>query len=266
MAARSIWKGSVGFGLVNVPCKLYSATEENGIHFNQLHKGCNARINLVKKCSACGEEVSEKLGNLVKGYEVSKGQYVLMEEADFQKVPAITGQNVSVLAFVDVGKIDPRHTDKSYFLAPDDKLGGAKAFSLLLQAMEKVGKVGIVKLIYREKEHLAVIRPFGRVLLLQTMFYTDELRPASEVETSLSQVSDKELAMGVMLLQTLEVGDIDLSQYKDGYQEALKTIIQAKLEGKTIEVKAEEPKPATDDLVAALMASLKDKQPAGAGA
>ncbi|MDP2728058.1 MAG: Ku protein, partial [Dehalococcoidia bacterium] len=178
----------------------------------------------------------------------------------------ITGQNVSVLAFVDAGRIDPRHMDKSYFLDPDDKLGGSKAFSLLLQAMDKVGKFGIVKLIYREREHLAAIRPFGKVILLQTMFYTDELRPTNEVETALPQVSDKELAMGVMLLQTLEVGDIDLSQYKDGYQEALKALIQAKLEGKTIEVKAEEPKPATDDLVAALMASLKDKQTAGAGA
>ena len=261
MAARSIWKGSVGFGLVNVPCKLYSATDEKGIHFNQLHKGCKARINLVKRCSACGEEVSEKLGNLIKGFEVNKGEYVLMEEADFLNVPVKTLKGVEILAFVDAGKVDPRHFEKSYFLAPEDKLG-TKAFSLLLQAMEKVGKVGIVKLTYREREHLAMIRPFGKVLLLQTLFYTDELRPSSEVEVALPQVSDKELAMGIMLLRTLEVGDIDLSQYKDGYEEALRAVIQAKLEGKTIQSVPEEQKPATDDLIAALMASLNQK-PAG---
>ena len=264
MAPRSIWKGTVGFGLVSVPVKLYGATDAKSIAFKQLHKGCNARIMQTKKCTACGEEVSEKLGNQLKGYEVTKDEYIIMEESDIQKIPLKTLTGVEILAFVDAGQVDPRQLEKSYFLAPNDV--GVKSFALLLLAMEKVGKVGIVKLTMKEKEHLAMLRPFGKVILLQTLFYANELRPVSEVEVALPDVSDKEMAMGVMLLQTLEVERYDLTQFSDGYKDALMEVIRSKVEGITYEVTKEEVAPPTDDLVAALMASLKDKVPVEAGA
>lgn len=260
MAARSIWKGSVGFGLVNVPCKLFGATDEQETRFNTLHRDCKARIKQVRSCTACGKEVSETLGNQVKGFEVGDGQYLIMEKADFEAVPVKTMQSVEVLAFSDASVLDPRQVAKSYFLAPDAKLGGAKAFSLLIRAMELSGRVGIVKLVYREREHLAVIRPYINVLLLQTLYYNNELRSASEVEVPLPEVSKKELDMGIMLIKTLEVADPNLAQYKDEYQEALGKIIQAKVAGQPIVAATAEAPKQEMDLVEALMASIKAKE------
>lgn len=266
MAVRAIWTGGIGFGMVNVPVKLYPATEEKTLKFNNLHRKCQSRIQEPKWCPAC--ECRVETTELVKGYEVGKGEYVLLEETDFAAVRLKSLKAVEVLEFVDGSRIDPRHYEKSYFVAPQD--AGVKAFSLFLQAMAKVNMVGIAKLTFKNKEKLAVISAYGKVvqdgqreavILLRTLFYADELRPVQEVEVSLPTVSEKELTMAITLLQTLAVEKVDLSKYHDQYREGLLDVIQAKLAGKPITVQAAaEEKPM--DLVDALMASINASQKA----
>lgn len=263
MAPRSIWKGTLGFGMVSVPCKLYTATEEKAVHFNQIHRECQQRIQMPKWCPTCDRKV--EADELVKGYEVAKGEYVLLDESDMAALPLKSLKRIEVLEFIEGSGLDPRQANKSYFIAPDE--AGPKSFSLLLHALGQVGLVGVVKLCMREREHLATIRPFGNVLLLQTMFYSDELRNRSEYEVALPQVSEKELEMAITLVKTLDSGDVDLGKYQDEYRDALLQVIQAKLNGETISVApAEAPAPA-GDLVDTLMASIQaaQKQKAEAG-
>lgn len=255
MAPRSIWKGSLGFGMVAIPVKLFSGTEEKAIHFNQIHRECGGRIQMPKFCPTCDRKVEGD--ELVKGYEVGKGQYVLLEESDFTALAVKSLKNIELVEFVDASAIDPRQTEKSYFLAPDE--AGPKAFSLLLQAMAKVGKVGVARLSIREREHLCAVRPFGKVLILQTLYWAEELRDAKEVEVALPAISEKELEMALMLLGTLVNDKPDLSQYRDKYRDAVMAVIQAKLNGETITAAPEAPKPAMD-LVDALMASIQANQ------
>jgi len=183
-----------------------------------------------------------------------------MEEADFTALPVKSLKSIDVVAFVEGDQIDPRHYNKPYFLAPED--AGTKAFGLFLQAMSKVNMVGICKLGYREREHLATIRAYGGVILLQTLYYADELRNPDEVAPKLADVSDREMEMAITLLQTLQTPHADLGQYEDEYRVALLDRIQAKLNGTPIieaETAKEEPKL---DLVDALMASINAEKKA----
>jgi len=255
MAPRAIWKGTMGFGMVSVPVKLYSGTEEKAVHFNQLHRDCNTRIQMPRWCPTCDRKVEQ--AEIVKGYPVGDDQYVLMEEADFASLPVKSLKSIDVVAFVEGGQIDSRHYKSSYFVAPDD--AGVKAFSLFLQAMGKVNMVGICKLGYREREHLAVIRAYSGVILLQTLYYADELRKADEVAPKLADVSDREMEMAITLLQTLQTPTPNLDQYQDEYRETLLKVIEAKLNGVvlTVEAAQEEPKM---DMMDALMASINEAQ------
>jgi len=258
MAPKSIWKGAMGFGMVSVPVKLYSANEEKTVHFNQLHKDCGGRISLPKTCIECGKKLEAE--EIVKGYPVGGDQYVLMEDADFTSLPVKSLKTIDVVAFVEGDQIDPRHYNKPYFLAPED--AGTKAFSLFLQAMGKVNMVGICKLGYREREHLATIRAYGGVILLQTLYYADELRNPEEVAPKMADVSEREMEMAITLLQTLQTPHADLGQYQDEYRTALLDRIQAKLNGQPITVASATPAAPTMDLVDALMASINAEKQA----
>jgi len=252
MAPRSIWKGAMGFGMVSVPVKLYSATDEKTVHFNQLHKDCNTRIQVPEWCPTCDRKV--ETAEIVKGYNIGDDKYLVIDNADFTALPVESLKNIDVMAFVEAGQIDPRHYNKPYFLAPE--AAGVKAFSLFLQAMTKVNMVGICKLGYREREHLATIRAFGGVILLQTLYYADELRNPDEVKPKMVDVSEKEMEMAITLLQTLQTPTPNLDQYEDEYRNALLERIQAKVAGESFaisETPTEEPKM---DLVDALMASI----------
>jgi len=248
----------MGFGMVSVPVKLYSATEEKTVHFNQLHKDCGGRVSQPKTCKSCGKLLEAE--EIVKGYPIGDDQYIVMDETDFTDLPVKSLKTIDVVAFVEGDQIDPRHYEKPYFLAPD--AAGIKAFSLFLQAMGKVNMVGICKLGYREREHLATIRAYGGVILLQTLFYADELRNPDEVAPKLADVSDREMEMAITLLQTLQTPHADLGQYEDEYRVALLDRIQAKIAGETFtvsETPTEEPKM---DLVDALMASINAEKKA----
>jgi len=258
MAPRTMWKGQVGFGLVSIPVKLYSATEERTVHFNQLHKDCQTRIQMPRYCPTCQKNL--EASEIVKGYPVGDNQYVLMEEADFTSLPVKSLKSIDVVAFVEGDQIDPRHYNKPYFLAPED--AGVKAFSLFLQAMAKVNMVGICKLGYREREHLATIRAFGGVILLQTLYYADELRNPDEMAPKLADVSDKEMEMAITLLQTLQTPNANLGQYEDEYRTALLDRIQAKLNGQPITVAETAKEEPQMDLVDALMASINAEKKA----
>jgi len=251
MATRPSWKGTIGFGMVSVPVKLYPATAEKTVRFNSIHRKCQTRIQMPKWCPTCDSKV--EAGELVKGYEVGDNQYVLMEETDFAAIPLKSLKAIEVVEFVDGSKIDPRHYEKSYFIAPEE--AGVKAFSLFLQAMAKVNLVGICKLVRGEKEHLATIRAFGGVILLNTLFYSDELHSATDVQVKLSEVSDREMEMAITLIKTLASDTVDLSKYQDQYRDALMQVIQAKVAGQPITVQAPKEEKAMD-LVDALMASI----------
>ncbi|MGD0794296.1 MAG: Ku protein [Dehalococcoidales bacterium] len=262
MAPRPTWKGGMGFGMVNVPVKLFTATDEKTIHFNNIHRECKTKLNQPKVCPTCKKEVETK--DMVKGYEVGDNQWVFLEDSDFAAVRLKSLKAMEVLEFVDGAGIDPRHYDQSYFVAPDE--AGAKAFSLFLQAMAKVNMVGVVKLTFKTKEKLATIRAFGKVILLQTLFYADELKPAQDIQVALPEVSERELEMGMTLIKTLASGKADMTKYHDNYREALMKVIQAKVAGEVITVEAvpeEKPMDLVDALMASINAEQKKKETAG---
>ena len=234
MAIRSVWKGTVGFGMVSIPVKLYGAVEEQAVRFNTLHRECGGRIQMPRWCPNCERRLETT--EMVKGYPVADDKFVILEDQDFQSLPVKSLKNIEVVEFVDAA--------------------GMKAFALLMRGMEQVGKVAVAKLSMREREHLCTIRPFGDVLLLQTLYWADELRDAGAVKVSLPQVTEQELKMAVALVNALE-GEGDLSGYKDEYREALVRLIEARLNGEVFQAApVEEAKP-TEDVLAGLMASVE---------
>jgi DNA end-binding protein Ku len=255
MAPRSTWKGGMGFGMVNVPVKLFTATDEKTIRFNNVHRDCHTKLTQPKTCPTCNKAVDAS--EIVKGYEIGDNEWVFLEDSDFEAVRLKSLKAMEVLEFVDSAGIDPRHYDTSYFVAPDE--AGVKAFALFLQAMAQVNMVGVVKLTFKTKEKLATIRPFGNVILLQTLYYADELKATKEYEVALPEVSEKELEMGKQLIQTLASGEVDMAKYHDNYREALMKVIQAKVAGEVITAPTPEPEQEVD-LVDALMASINAEQ------
>lgn len=256
MAERSTWKGSIGFGMVNIPVKLYTATEEKNISFNSIHRTCGERIKMPKWCDKCGKKVEQ--ADIVKGYPVGE-QYVLLEENELKSLPVKSSQNIEVLALVPDTAIDPRFPMKSYFLSPDK--AGIKAFSLFMQAMAKVGKVAVAKIALRERERMVAIRPFGNLMLVQTLWWSDELKDSSKVECALPEVSTKEMDLATQLLNTLSL-QFDFTAHKDEYREVLMDIINAKVAGEEYTVAPQEEKKEELDLVDALIASLGEEPPA----
>lgn len=246
---RSIWKGSINFGMVAIPAKLFSATDDNRVSFHQIHRDCQTRIKMPKFCPKCERNVEAT--ELVKGYELNKEQYIILEEADFQSLPLRTLKTIEVVEFTDRSRIDIRCFDACYFLTCEDT--GAKAFSLFLTAMEKANLVAIAKLTYREREHLASIRPYDGVMLLHTLHYADELRPYEELKPRAVAISDKEMELALMLVDKMR-GDFELGKYHDEYREALERLIEAKLTGEVITAPAE--KPPIPDVAEALLQSL----------
>lgn len=254
MAMRSIWKGSVSFGMVTIPTKLYTATEDKTVRFHQVHRDCMTRIKMPRWCPTCNKQLEAP--EIQRVYELAEGQYVPFEDDDFQALPLKSLKVVELEAFIDPSKMDPRVFEKSYFLVPDE--AGVKAFQLLREAMEKKGLCAVARLAYREREHLSLIRPYGRVMLLQTMFYADELRAAEfPIAGQQAMVSEKEAAMAVQLVEALKLERFDLSQYKDEYRHALYQMIEAKIEGKEV-ARVEEPvATSATDLAGSLQASIE---------
>jgi DNA end-binding protein Ku len=254
--ARAIWSGAISFGLVNVPVKLYSATSPKTVRFHQLSSKTGVRIRQKRVDPSTDEEVP--YDDIVKGYEITPERYVMIEPEELEALDPKATKTIDIEAFVDLSEIDPIYYDHSYYLAPS--AGGAKAYKLLLEAMQEEGKVGIGKVVLRSKQQLAALRPGEDVLMLTTMLWGDEVLSPDRVDeldsVAEAEASQRELKMAEQLIESLST-DFDPTNFKDEYRERVLDLIERKAAGEEIAVQpqAEEPE-AAPDLMAALEASL----------
>jgi DNA end-binding protein Ku len=258
--ARAIWTGSLSFGLVNVPVALYSATEDKSVHFNQFERGTSSRIRYKRINEDTGEEVD--YSDIVKGEDVGDGTYVIVTPEELEEIEPGRTRTIDISDFVDIGEIDPIYFQKSYYLGPQAEQG-QRAYGLLLQAMERAGRVGIATFVMRSKEYLAAIRPQGDVLVLETVFFADEVRDAvEEIETlPVSQsFGKKDLDMATSLIDSMTT-DWDPANYRDTYRDRVNDLIEAKRRGDEV-VTEGEPVEETNvvDLLDALRASVEAAQ------
>jgi DNA end-binding protein Ku len=247
-----MWKGAISFGLVTIPVAVYPATEEKTLRFNQLHDEDLGRVRQKRVCEKDGEIVDYE--HIVKGYEYEKDHYVVMTDEDFDAVPVESSRAIDIQQFIDLEEIDPMMYKKSYYLVPDET--GAKAYALLREAMSTDNKVGIAKVSFRDKEHLAALRFSGDAFVLETMYWPDELRAADfgGVDVDVN-VRDQELEMARQLIASL-TADWDPEEFNDEYREALLKIVEAKIHGEEIEVVEAQPTAKVVDLMEALKASV----------
>jgi len=254
--ARAIWSGAVSFGLVSVPVKLYPATEQKDVQFHQFKEGTGQRIRHKRVAEDSGREVAYE--DIVKGYEVDKGEFVIVTPEELEGVAPERTRTIEIEDFVDLADIDPIYFEKTYYLAPSGEAGAEKAYALLRKAMEEEGMVAVGRFVMRTKEYLAAIRPMGKVLALETMFFPDEVRSVDEVENVpvRRQVSDRELKMARQLVGSMAT-EWDPTRYGDTYRERVLKLIRDKAKGKEV-VLAEAPKPAkVADLMEALRQSIE---------
>ena len=253
---RAIWSGSISFGLVNIPVKLYSAISEKNVRFNQLDRRNGARIKQMRVNAETGEEVP--WDEIVKGYEVTKGNYVLVSDDDLAAFTPEVTHTLDLECFVDLDEIDPIFFDGAYHVAPEK---AAKPYALLVRAMEASNKVAIAKFVMRSKQYLAALRPKDGSLVLSMMVYADEINPVEEIgefdEVSKVEVQPKELAMANQLIESLSE-PFDPEMFHDTYREQVLDLIDKKASGQEI-VAEITPAPSADkviDLMAALEASV----------
>jgi len=258
---RPIWKGSITFGLISIPVKLFSAVQEKSIKFNMLHdeEACpegGGRIKLKRTCSACDQEV--QWDDIVKGYEYSSGHYVTFTPDELSALDVDSIKAIDVVSFVPLTDIDPIYFNKTYYVAPD--ASGIKAYKLLADALEAEGQVGLAKVALREKEHLATIRLKDDVFVLETMHWPDEIRePEFEELDKKVDVRDTEVKMARQLIQQLSA-DFDPGEFQDEYRIKLEQMAEQKIEGEevTVAAEAEEEPTKVVDLMEALKASVAD--------
>jgi DNA end-binding protein Ku len=249
---RAMWKGAISFGLVTIPVAVYPATEEKTLRFNQLHDEDGGRVRYKRVCEKDGEEVTFE--HIVKGYEVEKDRYVVLTDEDLNAIPVESSRAIDIHRFVDLDEIDPVMFKKSYYLVPEET--GAKAYALLREAMSDDGRVGIAKVSFRDKEHLAALRFKDDAFVLETMYWPDEIREADFGGVDVSaKIRGQELEMAKQLIESLS-GEWNPEEYSDEYREALLQIVEAKLNGQEIEVVAPEPTAKVVDLMEALKASV----------
>jgi DNA end-binding protein Ku len=254
MAARATWKGFLKISLVNIPIKVFPATESSGsISFNQLHGVCQTRIQQKRWCPRCDREVPTS--EIVKGHEFEKGRYVVLSEEDFDKVRPESTRVIDLVQFADESSIDPMYVDRAYYLAPDGRMA-SDAFSVMRDGM--IGKVGIGKLALYGREYLVAVRPHERGIVMYTLHHAAEIRSISTVE-ELSALPDtmkpEEIKLARQVIQTFE-GPLNLSDYRDEYREGLQRIIDAKIAGEEVVAPALEAPPRVVNLMEALKKSL----------
>lgn len=249
---RTLWKGAVSFGLVNIPVKMYVATESKDIKFRYLHGECMTPVQYQKYCPRCKREITGE--EIVRGYEYQKDNFVIINEEDLEKIPLENTRTIDILDFVELSQVDPVYFDKSYYL--EASAGGEKAYRLLVEAMSRTGKIAIARVIIRSKQTLAALRIKEQVLLMETIFYPDEIRSPASLNPGLENIKlhDNEMKMAVSLIENLSTS-FEPGQYQDEYRQALWEMIEAKIEGKEIVAPAQEGAAAN---VVDLMEALKE--------
>lgn len=262
---HTMWKGSISFGLVNIPIKLHTATEDKDIKLRTLHNKCNAPIKYEKICSVCEEEVKPE--DIVKAYEYTKGKFVVLDNEELEKLRKENEEKaVEIIDFVKMEQIDPIYYDRSYYMSPSE--GGGKAYSLLRKALLESQKVGLAKIIIRSKEQLAVIRVYENVLVMETIHYPDEVRKAGDVPSvpSEDKVTKRELDTAILLIDQLTT-EFEPEKYTDEYRTALLELIESKRSGQeTVSAATKEVASNVTDLMAALQASIDRTKPKKAAA
>lgn len=251
---HTVWKGAISFGLVNIPVRMFTATEERDVRFRQLHKKCHTPIRYAKVCPHCDEEVSAE--EIVRGFEYEKGNYVIVTDEDLEAITPETRRAIEIMDFVDLQEIDPVYFDKSYFLSPQET--GDKAYALLRAAMQETGKIAVARVTMRNRESLAVIRLYRHCIMMETIYYPDEVRPVSQVpalpEADIP-LADNERKMAAELVNNMTAA-FDPAKYTDQYRVNMHALIEKKKEGKEVAVAPAAPRANVVDLMQALRESL----------
>lgn len=254
---HTVWKGAISFGLVHVPVKMFSATEDKDISLRYIHKECGSPLSYVRKCPVCEKEVAwEEIG---KGYEYEKGKFVLFDKEELDQLTEESSKSITILDFVDLTEIDPIYFQKTYYLSPDQ--AGANAYRLLMEAMRQTGKIGIAKISIRSKSSLAAIRVLADCLAIETIYYPDEVRPVSQVPglPEPGTVNDKELDMAKVLISQLST-PFEPAKYTDDYRQRMLDLITHKIAGEEFHIAPARQENNVIDLMAALQASIEAVQ------
>jgi DNA end-binding protein Ku len=246
---RAIWKGAVSFGLVNVPVRLFAATQEHDIRFHQVHRADAGRIRMRRICSACGEEVP--YDQLAKGYEAPDGRVVVLDDEDFANLPLVSSKEIDVVEFVPTEQVDPILFNRTYYLEPESR--AAKPYALLREALTATDRMAVVKVALRQRESMAVLRVRDKVIVMQTLLWPDEVRAARfDVLDQDVDLRPQELTMAESLIESL-AADFAPEQFEDRYATAVAEMVDAKLAG-TEPVSAPEAEPAGTEVVDLLTA------------
>src|SRR5215471_10701831 len=254
MSARAISSGSISFGLVSIPVKLYSTGQPgSGISFNLLHQKCNSRLKQQYICPTDNEVVPRE--EMIKGYEFAKDQYVVFTEDELKAIEEQSSKAIEITEFVPADKVDPIYFESAYYLGPDK--GGDRAYRLLVEALRQTQQVALAKYSARGKTSLVMVRPFSNGLILQQLRYPDEVRPLSEVPLTDAEIKEPELKLAMQFVSQLATDSFHPEKYEDEFKKRLQDIIQRKMEGETVTLTpAEAPKAQIIDLMEALKASL----------
>jgi DNA end-binding protein Ku len=252
---RAIWKGAISFGMVTIPVKLYTATEQKDVRMRLLHRDDGAPIEEKRFCTADGKEVAWE--DLVRGYEVGKGEFVVLEPEEIEAAKPESSTTIDIGDFVEASEIDPVYFEKSYFLEPTEV--GAKPFSLLRRALEETDRVALARVTIRTRERLATLRTYEDTLILETMFWPDEIRSTGALDLPAgaeAKVRPKELEMARSLVENL-ADRFRPDSYTDAYRTALEELIEQRMRGETKRAKRRKAEPKVIDLMEALKASVE---------
>ena len=251
---HTVWKGAISFGLVHVPVKMFTATENKDISMRYIHEKCGTPISYVRKCNNCDTEVN--WDEIIKGYEYEKDRFVLFEKEELDALAGEATKEIKILDFVDLNDIDPIYFQKTYYLSPGET--GSNAYSLLREAMQKTGKIGIAKVTIRSKSSLAALRVIDRCIAMETIFYPDEIRDIAQVPQLPENVTvnEQELNMAEMLINQLSA-EFDPEKYTDDYRQELLEAIERKVAGKEVQTVPQKRDDNVLDLMSALQASLE---------
>ena len=248
---RAIWSGTISFGLVSVPVRMFTATESKELRFHFLDRRDMSPIGYEKVSKESGKAVPPD--EIVRGFEIQKGQYVPIEDEDLDRLDIELTHSIDICDFVDLDEIDPIYFRKAYYLLPQD--GAEKPYRLLVRALEETGKVGIAKVVIRNKQHLAALRPYDGILVLETMYYADEIRQFETVDGN-ARVQKPEVEMAKSLVENLSSA-FDPKKYDDTYRKELLDLIKAKAKGRDLPEPKEEEEGEVVDLMAALRESVE---------
>ncbi len=254
--ATSVWKGHLTFGLVSLPVRLFTAARSESLSFNQLHKSDNSRVKQVLYCQAEDKPITRD--EIVKGFEYEKGKYVVIQDEDIRKVAPKTAKVMEIQEFVKAADVDPVFLESSYYMAPDE--GGEKPYALLFEALKATQYYAVAKIAMHNREHIVIVRPGERGMVLHTMYYADEVRRSEEFRTDTSHVSEREMNLAKMLVESL-AAEFEPEKYHDTYRDNLRKMIDARVEGQAVVETPETHIAPVIDIMEALKKSLEARKP-----